>query len=558
MAAVFSAAFLAGAPALAQTDEAMQILQGGQTQRIAPIGGELAMPTPEATPLSGTTPVSERPLTPFGSSLFEQQSLTARSQAINPGYRIAPGDQVQVAVWGAWEFAGTLTVDLQGNIFLPEIGPIQVAGLPNQGLDQAVRRGIARVFTGNVHSYTNLLTSQPISVFVTGAVMRPGRYAGARLDTLLYYLAAAGGINPRAGSYRHVSVLRGGRELARVDLYDFILNGRMPEIQFTDNDTVVVAPLGPTIEVHGDVRNSHIFEVAPEVTTGAQVMAVAGPNPSASHVAVSGLRDGQPYNAYVPLDQFAELRVRDGDNYTFQTDRVDQTIFVSVTGHAGGPSSFAVRRSARLGEVLNLIAIDPDRADLDAIYLRRKSAAERQARALEVSLQELQRSVLLTSSDTPSEAAIRVQEAQLVERFIGKARAVEPEGRVVLGNRQGHMDLRLEPEDEIVIPLRSDVILVSGEVRAPQSLLYVPGRSVREYIADAGGFTERGGDDMYVVQRLNGTVETTSNPELRPGDHLMILPEIDSKAGAVFKDIVEIIYRIAVSSGVVINILDDK
>lgn len=559
MAAAISMAVLAATPAWGQSGDVLSILEGGgDLQRVAPVGGELALPDVDPSPLAGKDPVEEQGLQPFGSSLFASNTLSARAQAINPGYTIAPGDQVQVAVWGAWEFTGTLTVDLQGNLFLPEIGPIQVAGLPNRQLDQAVRRGISRVFTGNVHSYTNLLTSQPVSVYVTGAVVRPGRYAGARVDTLLYYLAAAGGIDPKAGSYRHVSVLRGGQEIARVDLYDFMLNGRMPDIQFADNDTVVVAPQGPTVAVHGDVRNSYLFEVAPEVTTGAQIAAVAGPAASVSHVAVSGLRDGQPYNAYVPVDQFAGLRVQDGDNYTFQTDRVEQSIFVTVSGHSGGPSSFAVRRDARLGDVLNLIAVNPDQADLDAIYLRRKSAAERQGRALEVALQELQRSVLLTSSDTPSEAAIRVQEAQLVERFIQKARAVEPEGRVVLANRQGHLDLRMEPDDEIVIPLRSDVILISGEVRAPQSVLYVPGRSVSQYVDDAGGYTERGSGDMFVVQRLNGAVETSSDPELRPGDHVMVLPRVDSKAGAIFKDMVEILYRIAVSSGVVVNIFDDK
>ncbi len=548
---------LTAGPVWAQTDDVLSILEGrdANLQRVAPVGGELALPEAQADPSTTASTVATRSLRPFGASLFDEQFRTARAQPVNPSYIITPGDQVAVAVWGAWEFNGTVTVDLQGNIFIPEIGPIPVAGLTNRELDAAVKRGISRVFTSNVQSYTNLLTSQPISVYVTGAVPRPGRYAGARLDTILYYLSVAGGILPKAGSYRNITVLRDGRQLVTIDLYDFLLNGRLPNLQFDDNDSIVVGPQGATVSVGGLVRNQHWFEVAPEVTSGAQIMAVAGPSPQASHVAVAGLRDDQPYNAYIPVAEFAELRVQDGDSFTFMGDRVDQSIFVSVQGNSSGPSSFALRRNVRLREVLDLVAVDPDRVDLSAIYLRRQSAAERQERALEVALQELQRSVLLTPSDTPSEATIRVQEAQLVERFIAQARAVRPEGRVVLSGGEG-LDLLLEPQDEIVIPMRNDVILLSGEVRAPQSLVYVPGWTVKDYIAKVGGFTERAEKDRVIIQRLNGAVETTSNPELRPGDHIMILPAADSKAGAVFKDMVEILYRIAVSSGVVVNIFD--
>ncbi|MFA7431449.1 MAG: SLBB domain-containing protein, partial [Rhodospirillaceae bacterium] len=396
----------------------------------------------------------------------------------------------------------------------------------------------------------------PVSVYVTGGVALPGKYAGARTDSLLYYLAMAGGIDPRAGSYRAITVRRGGRQIAQIDLYDFLINGSLPDVQFTDNDTIVVAPQGPTVRVEGDVRRAHLFEVAPQVTTGAQIASIASPQPEVSHVSVRGIRDGMPYNAYLPLAQFADLRVNDGDVYAFQADRIDTTIFVQVQGHSAGPSAMAVRRNARLRDVLDLVEIDPDQAATSAIYLRRQSVAARQDRALEVSLQELQRSVLLTPSSGPTEAEIRVQEAQLVERFIAQVRAVRSEGRVVLANQPGAMDMRVEAGDEIIIPQRSDVVLISGEVRVPQSILYAPGRSVADFVQDAGGFTERADRGKFVVLHQNGAAEITSNPDLRPGDQVLVLPEADAKGMAIFRDIVEIMYRVAVSAGIVVRFWD--
>jgi protein involved in polysaccharide export with SLBB domain len=511
---------------------------------------------PPALPAStDLLPTLRPPTQPFGASLFQQQFLVGRSQGVNPDYRISPGDQILVNIWGARTFSGTLTVDLQGNVFLPEVGPVTVGGLANRQLNETIRSALRRVYTDAVDAYTNLLNTQPVSVFVTGAVPRPGRYPGDRFDSLLYFLSQAGGPDPIAGSYRNITVRRGNQVLAHVDLYDFLLNGNLPILQFADNDTIVVAPKGATVEVLGEVRNSYVFEVAPRQTTGGMLMRIAQPFPAVSHAAIRGVRDGKPYTAYLPLESFAKEAIEDGDSITFHRDRIDTTMFVSVVGQSAGPSSFAVPRGAVLDTVLREITIDAKVANVDAIFLRRKSVAERQQRALETAMQELQRSVLTTSSSTDSQAAIRVQEAQLVERFIAQVRNVRPEGRVVLANVEGSRNIRLEPDDEIVIPQWSDVVLISGEVRLPQSIFYKPGKRIADYIVEAGGYTERSDQSRFVILRQNGAAEPgDENTVLQRGDHVMVLPRVDSKGFAIFKDIVEMVYRIALSTAVVIRV----
>src|SRR5690606_32014309 len=125
------------------------------------------------------------------------------------------------------------------------------------------------------------------------------------------------------------------------------------------------------------------------------------------------------------------------------------------------------------------------------IYIRRESVALRQRQAIDRALYELQRSVLTGSSVTGTEAQMRVQEASLVERFVQQVRAVEPEGRVVLSGSDWK-NMILENGDEVVIPKKSDVVVVSGEVKLPQTVVWQKSMSISDYIQTAGGVSNRG------------------------------------------------------------------
>lgn len=523
-------------------------------------GGDISLGTPESPHVpfkQGPSKAFSDTPHPFGWELFADGSKVARTIGINPNYVISPGDKIAIQMWGAQTTSGVLTVDIQGNIFLPEVGPVRVAGLTQRQLSQAVNTAMARVYTEQVRVYTNLLNTQPVGVYVTGAVARPGRIPGERNDSLLYYIAQAGGIDLERGSFRDIQVLRNGTVLAQADLYEFLLRGGLPNIAFEDNDTIIVGPIGSTITVRGDVRNAYQFEIGSGPVEGEAALAMVKPLPRATHIAVRGVRNGLPYNTYLSLQEFQKAVVRDGDRLEIQSDLVENTIFVTVVGRASGPSAFAVPRGTTLSSILDMIAVDPAVADVEAIYLRRLSVAERQKRALELSLENLQRAVLTTESSTPSEAQIRAQEAKLVERFVDKARAVEPEGRVVLGDRAGQNRLLLEPEDVIVIPQKSNLVMVSGEVQMPQTLVYTDELGVSDYIAQAGGLTDRADEEKVLIMSQSGAVSMDGDAQIRPGDHIMILPTAGDKRGAIIRDMVEIIYRIAVSAGVVINVLDD-
>jgi len=498
-------------------------------------------------------PVSGAP-EPFGANLFQGGFSNDREDGLNPQYIIQPGDQVSVRIWGAIEFNENLTVDARGNIFIPKVGPVTVAGVRNSSLNRRVTNSVNSVFTDNVRVYTSLNGAQPVAVFVTGYVPQPGRFSGIPSNSALHFIDRAGGIDSDKGSYRDIKVMRDGKVLTTIDLYDFILNGTMPDLQFRDGDTIVVGVRGPTVVTTGDVRNPSAFEILEQSVNGAEIVEAALIAPGVSYVGLSGIRDGSPYSVYVPLDEFMTQELLDGDSVHFRADQHEDVIIVEIEGSHLGPSRYAVPRDTRLQDLLDHVPVDPVLAVVGDLSIRRASIAERQKRSLEESLSRLESRYLTASSQTDTEARIRAQEAQLISEFVTRARAVEPSGRLVVASNGEVADILLQPGDVISIPRRSDSVLLSGEVLVSQAMLFQPGMRARDYIGRAGGFTSQAERGRIVLVHANGEVSSERNPEVRAGDEIIVLPKVPVKNLQLAATIVDILYKIAIAASVAVQL----
>lgn len=120
----------------------------------------------------------------FGEQLFRGAFSTTSGSTFNDSYTINPGDNVQVRMWGAYQYAATMTVDPQGNIFLPNVGPVRIAGVKNGNLQSVVEQEVKRIYRSNVGVYASLEQAQPVKVFVTGFVEQPGYYGGLAADSV--------------------------------------------------------------------------------------------------------------------------------------------------------------------------------------------------------------------------------------------------------------------------------------------------------------------------------------------------------------------------------------
>jgi len=555
-------ATLATAPAMAQSISLSNDIlpqqgsqQGGQQGQ-----QEQVDDTPRADWRSGTYgPIATPPqnpdaLPPFGANLFTGGFRGAMGDGLNADYRIKPGDQITVRAWGAFEFDRVLPVDAQGNIFIPGSGPLNVEGQNSQQVDGSVRGAITSVYPDNVEVYTNVQGVQPVAVFVTGYVENPGRYAGTPNDSLLYFLDQAGGIDQDLGSYRQIRVIRDDRTVATVDLYDFLINGTIARPQFQDGDTIVVEERGPAIAVVGDVHREHRYELIGNQLSGAEIINLARLRSGVSHVLLRGDRDDGPIAQYFPINLFAGQTVRSGDEVVFSADQRSETIVVEIEGSYYGPSRFALPRNARLSELLDAIAVPENMTAVESISLQRESVRQQQAQSLQDSLRRLETTYLGASSRTDQEAQIRLQEAELIERFIERARELEPSGRLVVASSDGITDIRLQDGDVITIPEISDSVLISGEILVPQAAVFRPGMSVIDYVESAGGFTERADRDQILLVRQNGAVEHARNTPLRPGDEILVMPKAPTHNLQLASTLTQILFQIAVTTRVALDL----
>lgn len=495
----------------------------------------------------------ESAVPPYGANLFAGGYETERVDGLNDNYLIAPGDKINIWLWGAVSYSSVVTVDNQGNIFVPEIGPIQVLNVPASQVNQLVTKKIKQVYKSNVNVYVNLLTATPVSVYLAGPVIRPGQYAGMASDSVLYFLKRAGGIDSDRGSYREIQILRNRKVIASIDLYDFIQQGHLESPSFKDGDVILVTSQKATVTVTGGARNPFRFELEDDREMGRQLIAYAKPLAKVSHVGVVGNRNEGPFSLYVEYNAFQDFELKDGDKVLFNDDLHAQVIDVQVSGSYLGPSYFAVKKRTHLHDLLSNIEIDPELANFESIYLLRPSVAKKQKEMINESLNRLERSVFTSPASSDGEAVIRAKEAEMVLNFTERARNIEPLGKVIVSDNGQIANILLEQGDKIVIPIKTDLIQVGGEVLMPQAVVYNPEATLDDYIAWAGGFTDRAEDQRIAVVRANGIVEFDSNEPLQKGDQVLVLPKVDTKTMQAVKDITQIIYQIAVAANVAIK-----
>lgn len=489
----------------------------------------------------------------FGASLFAR-GAPAPTDAPNPNYVIQVGDRVSVTLWGFVEGNVVAVVDNDGNIFVPQVGPVRVAGVRAGDLQRVVGAEVGRIYAQQVQVYAMVMTTGQVGVFVTGFVRTPGRHSGSAAETVLDYLSRAGGVDPGRGSYRDIVVRRGGQTVARVDLYRFLLTGTLPDLQMQAGDTIIVAPQGAVVGADGAVRNNYLFEVAGRTMAGSELVRLAAPLPSATNAVIRGTRSGQPFARYVTLRELSSIQLLDQDTVSFITDAPAPTVRVSVEGSRIGPSVLIAGRDTTLCTVLDYVEVDPRLANTRGVFILRPGLAQQQQRTINEAMDRLERQLFLTQSTTTGVAEVRASEANLVANYIQRARRIQPEGRLVVMDRNGRCaDVRVQDGDTIVIPEKQETVLVSGEVRAPQAVVWRPNMGLDDFIRAAGGFAERGESESVMIRKPSGELVIDPTDAPQPGDELIALPRLDPKNFQLTRDLFNLIFQSALSARVFFN-----
>ena len=199
----------------------------------------------------------------FGANLFRRVPSTFAPLNMTPvpaNYVIGPGDELRIRVWGQVNFQANLQVDRAGEVYLPQVGPVHVEGMPFSELDGHLRKAIGRVYR-NFDLTADIGQIRAIQVYVAGQARRPGVYTVSSLSTLVDAVFASGGPSIQ-GSMRHIQLRRGSDVVTDFDLYGLLVRGdKSKDVKLLPGDVIFIPAVGAEVAITGSVRSPAIYEL---------------------------------------------------------------------------------------------------------------------------------------------------------------------------------------------------------------------------------------------------------------------------------------------------------
>ena len=429
-------------------------------------------------------------IVPFGYDLFEFPESTFEpplNVSTPSGYLLGPGDELTLSLWGETKLYYQLAVNRDGNVLVPDVGPVSANGQTIQQFRGALLRRMTSVYSGLANGSPNANTFLDVSlgklrsiqVYVVGEVKRPGGYVLSSVSTVLQALYLAGGPTVN-GSLRHISVSRSGQKPQVVDTYNYLLIGdRSKDLRLDDGDVVFVTAAKNRAAIVGNVVRPGIYELGDKGTVRELVELSGGPrfNTDLRRIHIERIipfekrKDfqGDVLDLDLNLDTFEAFQknttpIVDGDIVSlFRIADLPQNR-VFLTGHVRKPGPFEFKPGMRISDLI-----------MAADSLRRGTFMDR----------------------------------GLLLRMLPNLRreTIPFEPRLALTRDQGH-DLLLQNEDSLVVYSEKDFlpvgkVAISGAVRKPDYYPRHENMSLHELVVMAGGLTESAELTGWEISRLD-------------------------------------------------------
>ena len=436
-------------------------------------------------------------LSQFGYEIFTDSGQPfdpSEVALVGPDYLLGPGDEFVVTLWGLIDGHYKARVSPEGMVVLPKIGEVPVSGIPYGGLKAHLERAFAKNYK-NFQLSVTMANLRGIQVFVVGGVQKPGSYPLHSLSTVFHALFAGGGPT-KTGSLRDIRVLRQGKVVANLDLYDFLLKGdKSRDVRLQDQDTVFVPLIGPVVAVTGEVNRPAIYELK-GVATLKDVVDIAGGVRPTAYLARVQVERIQAHEGKVVLD--FDLRQTAGKSSAFgkgagRDQMLDTTVqsmdlvkvlpintavqgVVHLKGHVVRPGPYQLRTGMRIGDVVQGLGDLKPNAYMEA----------------ELTRYSFQR-------DKPS--------IEILPIDLAKALDGEAEHNLALRNLDT-LTVRPIPLSEL-----NREVLVKGEVARPGFYTVQRGERLSSLLRRAGGLTTRAYPKGAIF--LRESVKTAQQAELQ-------------------------------------------
>ena len=300
----------------------------------------------------------------YGFSLFNSENLSFEPSVNIPtpkNYVMGIGDELVINVWGASQNVYNLTVDQNGNILIPDVGPVNVKGMNFDDARNLIKRRLMSIYSGMAGSYPNtwaevsLNNLRSIRVSVVGEALVPGTYTLPATASVFNALYLSGGPGEN-GSFRKVQLIRDNKVIETIDVYDFLIKGNTRgNVTLREQDILFIPTYSIRVETRGNFKRNNFFELK-EGETMADLLKYAGgfgDEAWAGQVSVERLTDTQRTISDVSAPIYDSFLLRNGDVVTARQiiDRYENR--VTITGAVFRPGTYELTEGMKLSELIS-------------------------------------------------------------------------------------------------------------------------------------------------------------------------------------------------------------
>ncbi|MDE6556097.1 MAG: SLBB domain-containing protein [Duncaniella sp.] len=287
----------------------------------------------------------------YGHKVFNTKALTfepSENLATPQNYRLGPGDEVVIDIWGSSEDHIRQSISPEGSIMISQIGPVYLNGMTIQEANKHIKNAFAHKYAGVSDAETEIQTTlgqvRTIQVDLMGEVATPGTFRMSPFSSVFHALYRAGGIND-IGSLRNIQVLRNGRKIAGIDIYKYLFEGKTDgNIRLQEGDVIIVPPYDQLVSIDGNVKRPMFYEIKPGETIKDIIDYAGGFTGDAYTEMIRVARQSGTENELYNIDQadFASYKLKDGDILSVGTILDRYANRVELKGSVYRPGMFAI------------------------------------------------------------------------------------------------------------------------------------------------------------------------------------------------------------------------
>ena len=445
----------------------------------------------------------------FGSDFFDVMQtsfMPINEPNLDASYILDFGDVLEIQLIGQKDVTDTYAIARDGSINLPDIGKLNLSGLSLNDASDLIKAKVNASFIGT-NAFISLKNVRDINILIVGNAYNPGIYTLNGNSNMLHALSMAGGIND-IGSYRNISLVRSGKIIDTLDLYEVLIYGKYDFSKgLRSGDSVVVNTIGKIVSFESGAMREAVYELKADETFE-ELLKFSngfGKNNDFDNIVIKRVTAGKSKVINLTLDDLYSFELLDNDSIFIREYKIDT---VYIQGSVMNPGTYKFNRGTTLSEAIIAAGGYDSSAYPFGGYLENLKALE----VNKISKEKLY-DVFLTNLITNGISSD--QDAGLGELLL-QIKETKSTGRVIaefdldLIRNNKSLDTTIEDGDKILIPQITQQVYVQGEIANSGAIRYSPNMGIDYYLNKAGGLLESSDKDNLFIVHPNGETENLS------------------------------------------------